>query len=174
MSLKKEKGHVHIFALILVVILILLFAPPLFRLLTSHQPQQPSVEYITGFEPDLTKFDNEYHSDPVRENAEKMINAAIDQQARLMRLKAEAIFIAWDSLDNNNRKKLLSGITGDVNKQYDTVSRFLEEFNTAGWSDLSSSDQQYKIDELVKSICIQQDTLSNFVKVMNKQKTKGR
>jgi hypothetical protein len=174
MTLKNIKGHVHIFVLIFVVILVLLFAPPLFRLLTSHQPQEPSSEYITGFEPDLTNYNNEYHGDPVRESAKKMINTAIDQQARLMRLKAEAFFIAWDSLDNNSRKKLLSGITGDVNKQYDAVSKFLGEFNNAGWSDLSSSDQQHRIDELVKSISIQQDTLSKFVKMMNKQKVKGR
>lgn len=167
--LNNNKGVIHIvgilFILMLAVMLVHYFNAQ------TRGTQQPIPQGTAPQGQEETQIDTQsYVSRPENTRlraAENAIYSAVDIQAKLLRLKADAVLIAWDTLEEKDQQRILKNFTREIREQQAQTNRFLDEFGSPGWIAMENNKKKVKVEELLKSITAQQGDLMKFVKNMN-------
>ncbi len=94
---------------------------------------------------------------------ESVLHSAIDIQVELLHVKAEAVRMAWNGLDEKTQREVMTAFVRDIQSQQDQVSRFLDLYKSPKWMLLKSGERKGKIEELLRSISGKQKDLLTFL-----------
>jgi len=106
------------------------------------------------------------------DNVERIMFTAIDQQNKLLKIKAHLILLALESVDDNTRNSLIDGFANDMLKEQPIVKRLVEEFNTNKWDEYELDERRGQIDGLLKTLVSQEDSILTSIQEIRKSREK--
>ncbi len=168
MKKERDKGTVHFHilgALLAIAILYLLavtFAKPMTYRPGEAGRQVPNFDYYTvktsAGRPYQLRVEDLYLND-----LESVLHSAVDIQVELLHVKAEAVRMAWNGLDEKTQSEVIVAFVRDIQSQQDQVSKFLDLYKSSKWVLLKSGERKGKVEELLRSIIGQQKDLLTFL-----------
>jgi len=149
----KTKGHIHLHLMwIAAVILIIVF-----RARYVNKPASQSDNYSRQFalpnKLDLTQFKNLYLNGTLsRDELKTMVYGAIDTLHAINKAKADAFFIAMDSMSSSEKYDSLNNFFTNVTEQHDDAAAFLQWFQTEGIKYFSEGKNKDELNAFFHSI----------------------
>lgn len=166
--LNNQKGAAHYLLAVLLAVGVTIWA------LTPKSPsptsRQSNINAPQPAQPDLETTSTEnYISRPVDkrlEEAEYILYSAVQAQSRLLKVKADMILLAWDTLSPKEQQALITSFSREFQRSREITDKFIEEFGSPRWLAMEDSRKRAKIGELLKSLSVSNEDIAGFAKLL--------
>ena len=185
-----QRGNIHIAVIMMFVVIGIIVLSLMNRNNSKRDDHRPSplepMPYSNGMTPsegvnpflmDNQQVDAEHyvirHVDPRLQQAENIIYSAVNTESKLLKLKADAILVAWDTIDQNDQDVIIRDFSKEIDSHRAETAKFLAEFDTQRWYAMVKPDKKKQVEDLLKSIVSKQMDMMKFTEMLKNMSQRG-